>query len=83
MYRIPYGLSNPAVEGVIRPVAFLMHGLLGSCEDWVVQGPERSLAFLLAEQGYDVWMGNARGTLHCRRHAWLNPDVDSAFWRFR
>lgn len=83
LYRIPYGRAGPPPEGTVRPVVFLMHGLLSSCEDWVVQGPEISLAFLLAEQGYDVWLGNARGTLHSRRHAFLNPDVDSSYWRFR
>lgn len=36
------------------------------------------LAYLLYEQGYDVWMGNVRGNVYSRDHA---PFV-SDFWDF-
>lgn len=38
-------------------------------------------AYLLADAGYDVWMGNARGTEMSRDHAWIKPD-SSKFWEF-
>ncbi|KOB73727.1 Lipase 3 [Operophtera brumata] len=60
---------------------FLMHGLLGSADDYVVAGPENGLAYLLADEGYDVWMGNARGTKHSRRHVHLKPS-EAKFWDF-
>lgn len=60
---------------------FLMHGLLGSADDYVVAGPESGLAYLLADEGYDVWMGNARGTKHSRRHVHLKPS-EAKFWDF-
>ncbi|XP_013200347.2 lipase 3 [Amyelois transitella] len=63
------------------PVVFLMHGLLGSADDFVIAGPESSLAYLLAEEGYDVWMGNARGNKHSRRHIQLDPS-EAVFWDF-
>ncbi|XP_068620445.1 lipase 3-like [Battus philenor] len=71
MHRIPNNGS----------VVFLMHGLLGASDDFVVSGPESGLAYLLAADGFDVWMGNARGNKHSRRHRSLNPS-QAVFWDF-
>lgn len=71
MHRIPRSGS---------PV-FLMHGILGSADDFVIAGVETGLAYLLAREGYDVWMGNARGNKHSRRHVRMSPS-EAAFWDF-
>jgi len=63
-----------------QPV-LLMHGLLCSSYCWVTSGHD-SLAFLLSDLGYDVWLGNFRGTRYSRQHTSLNPDEDAEFWRF-
>lgn len=84
MHRIPSSPKSTKVD-VRRPV-FLMHGLLDSADCWVLMGPNSSLAYLLADLGYDVWMGNARGNRYSRSHTRWNPDGDRRnrreFWNF-
>ncbi|XP_077291619.1 lipase 3-like [Arctopsyche grandis] len=79
MHRIPNG-KIPTTGNKI-PV-LVMHGLTSSSADWVVNGPEQALAYILADEGYDVWMGNARGNYYSRKHVSMNPDTDSKFWKF-
>jgi hypothetical protein len=39
-------------------------------------------AYLLADEGYDVWMGNARGNVFSTKHNKLSAMLP-AFWSFR
>lgn len=36
----------------------------------------------MADQGYDVWIGNARGNKYSRSHTYLDPDSGVDFWDF-
>ena len=46
----------------------IQHGLFSSAETWVLN-KENSVAFRLAEAGYDVYLGNNRGTRYARKNS--------------
>ncbi|XP_049703570.2 lipase 3 [Helicoverpa armigera] len=64
-----------------RSVVFLMHGIVESSDCWMLMGPKKALAYVLADQGFDVWMGNARGNKYSLAHASMN-STQSEFWDF-
>ena len=54
LHRIPNG-RLPSASGT-KPPVLLLHGILGSSADFVMGSPEQSLGFILADNGYDVWL---------------------------
>jgi len=49
--------------------------------EWVWNDSERANAFILARAGYDVWMGNNRGSKFSQGHMSLSTK-DKAYWDF-
>ena len=65
-----------------RPPVLLWHGLLGASISWVLNPPNETLAFLLSDSCYDVWLANSRGCTYSRAHKTLRPH-QSEFWAWR
>uniref|UniRef100_A0A1A9ZHI4 Lipase n=1 Tax=Glossina pallidipes TaxID=7398 RepID=A0A1A9ZHI4_GLOPL len=80
IFRIPYSprLHN---QKTYRPTVLLQHGLFSNSDCWLNSGPNNSLAYLLADAGYDVWLGNARGNIYSRNNTRVSVNNPS-FWHF-
>jgi lysosomal acid lipase/cholesteryl ester hydrolase len=94
LHRIPFSRSehlerkSRARQGggkeqtTIKPVVLLWHGCLMSSEVWVATpNMNESLAFTLAEAGFDVWLGNTRGNKYSCKHRKFKPS-EEIFWDF-
>ncbi|XP_013200008.1 lipase 3 [Amyelois transitella] len=85
VHRIPHGRDENNTPDSNKPVVLLMHGLWSSSADYVLLGPGNGLAYILAEAGFDVWMGNARGNYYSKRHLTLNSNGGRGnidYWKF-
>ncbi|XP_039305745.1 lipase 3 isoform X2 [Solenopsis invicta] len=79
LHRIT-GPANSTDSNKQKPVAFVMHGLMADSSCFVTFG-NQSLAFLLADAGYDVWLGNARGNIYSGEHK--NKTISKKdYWNF-
>eukprot|EP00794_Sanderia_malayensis_P012754 gene12754-14061_t len=78
LQRIPKGIKGVPSNG---QTVFLQHGLVSSSADYVMNLPHESLGFILADLGYDVWLGNSRGNTYSNKHVNLTVH-DAKFWDF-
>ncbi|XP_033003948.1 lipase member M-like [Lacerta agilis] len=76
-----YYLSLNRIPGGSKSSVLLLHCLTMEGSVWVTNLPHQSLGFILADAGYDVWIGNNRGNSWSRRHQNLSIE-EEAFWDF-
>ncbi|EPS65045.1 hypothetical protein M569_09735, partial [Genlisea aurea] len=69
-YHIPQGRVSPVL---------LIHGLFTGGDCWFLDSQEQSLGFILANRGFEVWVGNVRGTRWSQGHTSLSVK-DKKFW---
>lgn len=79
LFRIPHGQNDTYIQG--RPVVILQHGIVEPSDCYIVRGTYLSPAFYLANNGYDVWAPNSRGSTYGQNHTTLDP-TDPYFYEF-
>uniref|UniRef100_A0ACD5XQL1 Uncharacterized protein n=1 Tax=Avena sativa TaxID=4498 RepID=A0ACD5XQL1_AVESA len=77
LQHIPHG-KNGVADNTGPPV-FLQHGLFQGGDTWFINSAEQSLGYILADNGFDVWIGNVRGTRWSKGHSTLTVH-DKLFW---
>jgi len=76
-----FHIVNDNVHTADSPSILLWHGLMDNAFSWVMNLPGQSLTYLLADKGYNVWLGNSRGTIYGLGHTHLDP-AEAPFWQF-
>ncbi|KAE9602118.1 putative triacylglycerol lipase [Lupinus albus] len=78
LQRMPAGRSGESAD---KPPVLLLHGVFIDAVVWVFNSPNESLAFMLADNGFDVWLVSSRGTKYSRGHRSLTTN-DKAYWEW-
>ena len=81
-YKLSLWHFVPKFQVDPNKVVYFQPGFM--CVAWVyLQNGKNSLPFLLMEQGYDVWIGHNRGTVHSLGHLSKDSQAsNSDYWDF-
>ena len=83
MFRLTADESGNTLDRTKGPI-LLQHGSGQSGLAWIVERTDpKNSAFplILARAGYDIWIGNTRGSMNSREHV-LVDDEDPRYWDF-
>lgn len=79
LYRIPHGRNGTKTN----PTPVLMnHGLTACCGSFISLSGDRSIGFVLADHGFDVWLMNSRGSTYSNRHVNIPESNKRRFYDF-
>ena len=73
VFRVP---GPEGVSPIGRPPVLMQHGILDSANCWVMNYASKAPAFVAANAGYDVWLGNSRGNTYSLANRKYDPNKD-------
>lgn len=79
MFRVNKFSQEKLLNNRTKPAVLLHHGHLDSCDIFLMNG-EKSITFILAEAGYDVYLMNARGNKYSMGHVKYDSMKEYAYW---
>ena len=79
LYRIPGKASDDLTQP--KPAVLMVAGIECDMNFWLANDATVAPPFVLASQGYDVWLANNRGTRYSQYHTTLSAE-DAEYWRF-
>lgn len=64
----------------IKWLNILRHGVcVQDAMSWFLNSPQQNMPMILADNGFDVWVANARGTRFSNKHTTLDPSSKVGF----
>ncbi|KAK8274722.1 hypothetical protein V6Z11_D10G091500 [Gossypium hirsutum] len=82
MQRIPERrFEGNGNAGTKKQPILIQHGVLVDGMTWLLNSPLQNLPMILADNGFDVWIANTRGTRFCRKHVSLD-SAQPEFWNW-
>ncbi|EFN70010.1 Lipase 3 [Camponotus floridanus] len=78
-HRVLEALKSSGADSKLPVI--VNHGLISSSADWVLLGPRKALAYVLCDNGFDVWLANARGNTYSKGHKHYSIK-NREFWNF-
>lgn len=68
LFRIPGNKLEKDYRNKQKEAILLVHGIFDSSDGWLCNSEDKCIPFILANLGYDVWLGNSRGNKHSKHH---------------
>ena len=81
MYRIPGGKKEENYKQKKKPPVFFQHGIFDSSDCWACNIEENNFIYILANKGFDIWLGNSRGNKYSKHHQKFSSNTHE-FWSF-
>ncbi|KAJ7524947.1 hypothetical protein O6H91_17G028900 [Diphasiastrum complanatum] len=72
-------VSSTKIAKAKKDPVFMYHGIMQGGDVWLLNSPSESLAFLLADSGHDVFIGNTRSSNFSYGHKTYSRS-DKEFW---